>query len=124
MPYMPPMFGVQGGEDLGFPLKPGKAISIPGEQLGQDLNGDTTAQLGVEGAIHLGGREPFHRMGNGRKRIRSAVPSMDSRRTKNYFPRALMGRASRGNSVWESARLKISKSPVRARPAAVHSRFP
>ena len=44
---------------------------------------------------------------------RGSVP-----RAETFFPSGFMVRASRGNSVWESARLKISKSPVRARPAA------
>src|SRR3990172_8133804 len=49
-------------------------------------------------------------------RHRTRVPH---RGTKTFFPPVLIGGASRGNSVWESARLKISKSPVRARPAAL-----
>ena len=38
---------------------------------------------------------------------------------ENYFIGPRIVGTSRGNSVWESARLKISKSPVRARPAAL-----
>ena len=44
---------VQAGEHLRFPLEPGEPIRVSGEGVGQDLQRDVTAQLGVGGAIDL-----------------------------------------------------------------------
>ena len=55
-------------------------------------------------------------MWNGERRDRKsdgAAPQAETFKAVSPF-----ATARRGNSVWESARLKISKSPVRSRPAA------
>ncbi len=44
---------VQRGEDFGFPLKPGKPITVSGQEGRQDLDGHLTFQLGIGGPIHL-----------------------------------------------------------------------
>ena len=48
------MFGmVQRREHLRFALKPGEAIGIAGERVGQDLQRDVAIQLRIARAIHL-----------------------------------------------------------------------
>ncbi len=73
--------------------------------------------------VHQGSRRQLDRTVRALRSDRSdAAERLLSRgsdpRAETFFPSGFMVRASRGNSVWESARLKISKSPVRARPAA------
>ena len=44
---------VQRGEDFGFTFKPGKAIRILRERLGQHLERDIPVELGIRGPIDL-----------------------------------------------------------------------
>ena len=44
---------IERGQRLGFPLKPREAFGIEGERVGQYLDCDRPAQVGVYGAINL-----------------------------------------------------------------------
>jgi hypothetical protein len=44
---------VEGGQDLGFTPKTRHAAGVTGERLGNNLDGDVAAQLGICGAVHL-----------------------------------------------------------------------
>ena len=44
---------IQRGQDLSLPLEPGQPLSILGELLRQDLDGDLALQIGVLGPIYL-----------------------------------------------------------------------
>ena len=41
------------GQQLGFPLKPGQSLGVPGELLGQHLDGHFTVEVGVLGPVDL-----------------------------------------------------------------------
>ena len=44
---------IQGGHDLGFPLKPRQPLRVLGELFWQHLDRHFTAQVGVLGSVHL-----------------------------------------------------------------------
>ena len=44
---------VEAGEHLRFPLEPSEAVRVGGEGVGEDFQGDVSAELGVGGAIDL-----------------------------------------------------------------------
>ena len=58
---------VQRREDLRFPFEPGQAVRVERQVVGEDLEGDVSAQRGVAGFPHLAhpagpdGREDFIR---------------------------------------------------------------
>jgi hypothetical protein len=44
---------IQGGQDLRFPLEAGEPVGVPGDGLGQDLDGHVALQLRVRGPVDL-----------------------------------------------------------------------
>ena len=44
---------IEGRQDLRFSLESGETLAVLRERVGQDLERDLAAQLGVPGAIHL-----------------------------------------------------------------------